>query len=198
MKKVICFCILLFISLLVGCMDSGIEIDPTKTQLYIQYFDGGVGGEWLDKVISRFEEEYAGYEFESGKNGAEIIPIPTKSVMLYTVPNSTYNLYFTEDVDYFTYASQGFFLDISDIVSEKNISSENNTIESKLNEIFKTSLTSIDGNYYAIPHYEFFHSVMYDVDLFEEKKLFFADNRDNGNNGFIIKSDDKRSAGLDG
>ena len=35
-------------------------IDPTKTQLYVGNYDGGVGGKWLDNAAARFEEKQKG------------------------------------------------------------------------------------------------------------------------------------------
>ena len=68
--------ILVFASLFaVGCSNrfgDGEEIDETKTQLRIEYFNGGVGSEWLTKVAERFEAEYANEPFEEGKLGVEI------------------------------------------------------------------------------------------------------------------------------
>ena len=194
--------ILVFASLFaVGCSNrfgDGEEIDETKTQLRIEYFNGGVGSEWLTKVAERFEAEYANEPFEEGKLGVEIILGPSESTDYTAISKSPYNLFFTENIDYFRYAAQGSFLEISDIVRETTLPGETVTLEQKLSDIHRTSLTALDGNYYAVPHYEFFHSAMYDADLFETYGLFYADDRDNGNGGFVKNSSERRSAGPDG
>ena len=56
----------------------------------------------------------------------------------------------------------------------------------------------VDGKYYAIPHYEIFDGINYDIDLFEKENLYFAENKDNGNNGFVLSAADVRSKGPDG
>ena len=201
MKKIIAT-ILVFASLFaVGCSNrfgDGEEIDETKTQLRIEYFNGGVGSEWLTKVAERFEAEYADEPFEEGKLGVEIILGPSESTDYTAISKSPYNLFFTENIDYFRYAAQGSFLEISDIVRETTLPGETVTLEQKLSDIHRTSLTALDGNYYAVPHYEFFHSAMYDADLFETYGLFYADDRENGNGGFVKNSSERRSAGPDG
>ena len=35
-----------------------------------------------------------------------------------------------------------------------------------------------DGKYYGLPHYESFFGIIYDVDMFEEELLYFADEVD--------------------
>ena len=68
---------------------------------------------------------------------------------------------------------------------------------SKLNQQQQDNL-AVDGKYYALPHYETYMGVSYDVSLFESKLLYFSANPDNGNNGFITSKTEKRSMGPDG
>ena len=198
MKKFISCIVVIIICLtsfaLVGCSNGTVEIDKTKTQLYVEYFDGGIGGEWLQKAAKRFEEEYANEVFEPGtdKVGVQIVLNPSTSADFSTLSKSSYNVFFTESVNYFRYASEGLFLDLSDVV-KATLPNESVTLESKLSDAHKTALTAIDGKYYAIPHYEFFHSAMYDKDLFDANLLYYS-----ANGGLISSLSDKKSAGPDG
>ena len=55
-------------------IDTGNKINKDKTQLHVHNFDGGVGTEWLEKDIARFEEKYKNTSFEEGKTGVQIVP----------------------------------------------------------------------------------------------------------------------------
>lgn len=51
-----------------------VTIDKSKMQLYVKYYNGGYGDEWLTKLCSEFEGMYAGVKFSNGKTGVEIVP----------------------------------------------------------------------------------------------------------------------------
>ena len=185
---------------------SGIKIDPKRTQLYVSSHDGGYGSEWLTAASARFEEYYKDVSFEDGKTGVQIIPDTPKVIgtaMLADIKNSRNEVIFTESVYYYDYLAAGAMAEVTDIVSGKNsdlteYGDEGGNIEGKLTEqqiaYYKTS----DGKYYGVPHYAAFMGIMYDVDLFEEKMFYFSADENNGNDGFIVKKNDKRSAGPDG
>lgn len=173
--------------------DPGIEIDTTKTQLYVQYINGAYGQEWMNKLIERFESYYAEESFEEDKVGVQIVPDPTKSIPLNTLSLSPYHVFFAESVNYFNMATKGDFLDISDIVTEKKLPDEEKVIADKLEDAQKSFLPTINDKYYALPFTEAFNSIMYDVDLFDEYGFYFAKA-----GGFIVNDEDERSAGPDG
>lgn len=200
-RKVIAVCTILVTTFIIvlssGCNpnrfeDSGEQLREDMTVLRVEYFDGGVGGEWLKLAAERFEQKYEGVSLEEGKRGLQVFTNPSPSSNFDLLAKSDYNIFFAESVDYFKYASQGLFLDITDVVKSKP-EGEENTIESKLYDAHKTGLTAIDGKYYAIPHYEFFHSAMYDRDLFDDYNFYYADN-----GGFVTSKTDKKSKGPDG
>ena len=202
-KKYLALTTLVLSGLFTSCglrNDSEEQIDETKTQITVYNFDGGIGTDWLYKVKNMFEEKYATTSFEEGKVGAQIFINPQKTNgygTLSTFAGSTNDVMFNEYVRYNDYVSQGLFLDISDIV-ESTADGDTATIGSKLRKEAITSLTAYDGKYYALPHYEVYQGLIYDIDLFDSKKLYFADDQDNGNEGFIIKNTDKKSCGPDG
>lgn len=189
-----------------GGANGGIKIDPNRTQLYVSSHAGGFGSDWLTAASARFEEYYKDTSFESGKTGVQIIPDTPKTIgtgLLADIKNNRNNVIFTESVYYYDYIAAGAMADITDIVSGENsdlteYGDNGGNIEGKLTEqqiaYYKTS----DNKYYGVPHYAAFMGIMYDVDLFDEKMFYFADNENNGNDGFIIRANDKRSAGPDG
>ena len=61
-------------------------IDKNKLQLYVKYYNGGFGDEWLKKLGSEFEAMYDGYDFGGGKVGVQIFPEYTRGQL--TGPSS--------------------------------------------------------------------------------------------------------------
>ena len=206
MKKLISLICLLamLLTILASCgnknpfIDSGEEIDPDKTQLYISNWDGGIGTEWLERAAAAFEARYADYEFEpgSGKKGVQIIIDRNKDNRMETeadMPTSNNAIYFTEKINYYKWAKDGLLLDISDLVLETMSEyGENTTIANKLDSNTNSAL-QVNGKYYGLPHYEVFMGVTYNVDIFDSYLLYF-----NERGGFISNINDKRSAGPDG
>ena len=180
-----------------GCGGNVQEIDTTKTQLYIGNYDGGMGSRWLDEYIKGFEELYKDTPFEDGKTGVEVVPLNDKvmfeaDTIQQSIANSTVNLFFTEGVNYYEFVDDGLLYDISDIV-EADIPGEEESIEAKLSEQ-QRNYYAVDGKYYGLPHYRTFRGIVYDIDLFNEKRLYIkSDGTINGRS-----TDTDLSAGPDG
>lgn len=166
------------------------KLDEQRTQLYVANFDGGVGNAWLEKLKVSFEEAYAEVPFEPGKKGAQLIIDSSKANHLTAIATDSYNVIFAEGVSYNELAASNLLLDISDIVQEVN--TDGKTIESKLTEHQKKSLTAVDGNYYVLPHYEYYAGVTYDRALFNRKSLYIKQG------GGYTNATGNRSAGPDG
>ncbi|MBR4419477.1 MAG: extracellular solute-binding protein, partial [Clostridia bacterium] len=188
-------------------VDSGsgnIIVDENKTQLFVANLQGGIGYEWFRKVIARFEEKFADVVYEPGTKGVQIIPEDeyTTNGRWLLLPTDMYDVYFTENLTYNEYVRKGEILDLTDVIKApaktSPTTSESVTIESKLNADQKAGLTAQNGHYYAIPHYQAFRGLSYDVDLFDDYKLYFAADKDNGNGGFIVRDTDKKSVGPNG
>ncbi len=177
-----------------GCRKEGTAINKNMTQLWVQNYNGGFGSEWLDEAMKSFAEKYANESFEDGKKGVQFMPDYTKSIDK-NLKTSEYEVFFTDSVDYIEGVAAGNFLELTDIM-QTNLPGENKTIEAKLYPEQKEYLTSIDGKYYAIPHYERTSSFIYDIDLFEKEKLYFA--ADKSEYDFILTPTQTRSAGPDG
>ncbi|MBR3864720.1 MAG: extracellular solute-binding protein [Clostridia bacterium] len=187
-----------------GGGDGNIVVDTTKTQLYVANLQGGIGYEWFRKAIARFEEKFADAVYEPGTKGVQIIPEDEYTVngRWLLLPTDMYDVYFTENLTYNEYVRKGELLDLTDVIKApaktSPTTSESVTIESKLNADQKSGLTAQNGNYYAIPHYQAFRGLSYDVDLFNENRLFLAADKNNGNGGFIIRENDVKSVGPNG
>ncbi len=180
--------------------DDSTQVIADKTQLYLTNFDGGVGSEWLTPLIKAFEESEKDNSYEDGKKGVQVQLVTTKEngkTMASTFKGSTIDVMFNEYIPYNSYVSKGNFLAIDDVVTENN-PNDSKKIADKMSEEEKSSLTAYDGHYYAIPHYQVYCGIVYDKDLFADEKLYFADNEENGNNGFVLSATDKRSCGPDG
>lgn len=186
-----------------GCSNdnqSGEKIDKNRTQIYVHNYDGGFGSAWLQTVKTEFEAKYAEAEIENGKRGVQVVIMPEKSQYIkeYAKVNK-YDVFFNEEQFVQELLAAGAMLDITDAVtgSLKDEFGEDATIESKLNSAQK-EYYKVDGKYYALPHYATYSGFYYDYDLFENQNFFFADDAAKSDNGFIIKSTQKKSAGRDG
>lgn len=181
-----------------GCSDPAQKINEKQTQLYVYSYNGGVGNDWLNDTIASFEELYKDTSFEEGKVGVQVIADKAQKVngraMVNTIASSPYDVIFNEYINYNEWVSKGLLLDISDIVAETG--SDGKTIESKLSAERRATLTMHNGKYYAVPHYEAFSGVIYDKDLFDSEKLYYADDKSYGE--FILTANDKKSKGPDG
>ncbi len=173
-----------------GGGNNGGGVDADKTQLYVYCYGGGVGSQWIRKVKTRFESDFADYEFEpdSGKKGVEIVIDDTKDdASLQTITASSNNVFFTEWVDIPALNRSKNTIDISDLVTTplntylEGKTTDTTTIESKLYDETKEFFTFMDadkdgkGEYYGLPHYSHFPSVIYNRQLFDDNKWYFAE-----------------------
>lgn len=207
---------------MVGCADLDVEapnvenvqVDTTKAQLYVANWNGGFGTEWLSNSAKRFEEKYKDVEFIPGTKGVQILISNSKTpagTWLDTADSSINEVFFTEHFTYGDFVSKGAALDITDVVTDELSAStvlqsitgstidmgDTGTVADKLTEQ-QNKYYNVDGKYYALPHYMGSMGIVYDIDLFEDERLYFAADKNNGNNGFIIRDDDVRSNGPDG
>lgn len=181
-KRIVVF-LLCFITLFstVGCVGPGDEdnfvVDTTKTQLRIGNIPGGYGSEWLYALIDRFEKDYAETSFEPGKKGVQCRVEDANKQLIGTMPNSTIQVYFSEYIYVYDLIAAGVLLDITDVVTDELTEfGEDKSIKDKLTAEQDDFLRTSDNKYYAVPHYAGLHGITYDMDLFDEKKLYFAKN----------------------
>lgn len=194
----------------------GEDVDNTKTQLYVGYYNGGLRDKWIDQAVADFEAKYANYSFEPGKTGVQVHVTPDKGLLGASladkVANMQYEVIFTEDVTYYDFIAKGAMKDITSIVQSKASAEESKTIEQKMlwgTDNFFNVGTKENPQYYALPFAACTMNFNYNIDLFEEKGFFFkkgasADDltleqieNDNLQDLFAGKYDEK-SVGADG
>ncbi len=177
-------------------------INTEQTQLYIYNYNAGFGGDWIKTIGKSFSEKYAEYSFEEGKKGVQVIldneDAPPK---VETVANSRDSIFFTENTNYYDFIGQGAMRDITSLVNE-HIADGDASIVDKMNsygswgDFYKTS----ENKYYAIPFHEGMNGMIYDIDLFESKSLYFSKAYDDGATGVArwAGATGERSKGPDG
>ena len=182
LKRLTVFVLVLLLSFsAIGCrQDNGVQIDKTKTQLYVMNYDGGFGHDWLDAVITRFTAATENVEYTPGKFGVQIITDNTKDDginLIKKVKSATINeIFFTGNMVYYEWLSSELMLDITDVVTNPNsFDVDNKTIESKMNKEQK-DFFKYNEKYYALPHGNAYFGINYDIDLFESKQLYYAIN----------------------
>ena len=182
-----------------GCASSSSsneEIDATKTQIWVDHYNGGVGNAWFAPLKARFEAAYADYKL-GDKVGVQVLKSDHKnegSQQIDGVTSSKMDIYFAEKFYYYEGISKNVFLDITDVVTEQN--SDGKTILSKFNPE-QQSFYSYNDKYYAIPHYSYYGGLVYNIDVFEDNLLYFSNNSAI-NGGFITSLTATRSLGPDG
>ena len=177
-------CVVSSFSVLGACTKEEFEIDETKSQLYVGNYKGGMGDRWMTEYVKGFEETYKDTSFEPGKTGVQVLVVPDQlsyaSDTIYnSIEQSEFNIYLSEMMNYNKFAKSGLLYDMTDIV-KATIPGESKTIEDKLTAEQKEYF-NYDGKYYGLPHYRAYSGLIYDIDLFNEKKLYIkADGTING------------------
>jgi ABC-type glycerol-3-phosphate transport system substrate-binding protein len=188
--------------------DVNVSVDESKTQLYIWNYNGGYGTGWLYEAKTRFEEMQKDVSYESGKKGVELIVTGEKpgsaEKSANDIRNSKHEMYFTEGQDYYKlYLGDGngdVIGDITDAITTPNQFDGGKTIASKLTDQQQDYYT-INGKYYGIPHYQGNFGFIYNIDLFEQKDLFFRDGYETAETEdamFVGRGNTVKSVGPDG
>lgn len=152
-----------------GAVGCGGTNDNT-TVISVLNFGGGVGKVWLEKAFERFKAEVGDKSYESGKSGVSIDIEHTTKYTLDDIDTAGYNIYFDQGkVNVQQFAAQNKILNINDIVTAGG----ENSIESKIAADYRSSV-QYNGKYYALPHYEIFPCLTYDIELFDENDLYIA------------------------
>ena len=213
-------CLMMVFALTVGCNrndDFNQKVDKTKTQLYVKYYNGGFGDEWLNKLCAEFEAMYADAHWEEGKTGVQIMKEFTRGQL--SGPNDMKgklnNVYLMENIDYYTFVASGMLLDLSDTIKDYAVTgAETKETDRKIVEKIPQAydeFLNVSEKYYALPLFETSINLNYDIDMFNERGLYFAkgqtaedfteeDFADESKVAslFVDKIDDARSDGPDG
>ena len=208
MKKAIALLLSVFLvtATSVGCGTTDDYVDTNRTQLYLGVFDGGIGTDYLDEIIRRFEEKYADYEY-GGKTGIQVKYYLSKTdyESSRVIANGRYmterDIFIMNGMSYQNLYRSGVVADVTDILTEKVYGADGNLAESgatmsiadKMEPIFEQYLnlgTESQPKYYGMPYSVATMGFVYDKDLFEIKGYYFNTDgnlmcRDGGN---LIKS----------
>ncbi|MDR1094448.1 MAG: hypothetical protein LBL66_09915 [Clostridiales bacterium] len=192
----------------------GEAVDLGKSQLYVGNFDGGVGSVWLEELKAAFEAEYAETSFEENKTGVQVILDKKKAgflgnALLATIGGERDDVFFTEGIKYYDYINKGVLADITDIVTAPlSEYGEEASIAGKMDGQLASYFRTGDGKYYALPFYDAYFGMFYDLDLFDEYGFWLAAGKsaegvDLGDpsrvmNLFVKSARDARAAGPDG
>lgn len=182
-----------------GCnlFGGGVKIDKTKTQLYVGYVESGLGKAWTESLFRRFEEFYATTPFEEGKTGVQIVPHGSKTdydarKLRGKLQGNGQDVMFVES--FFPFELESELLDITDWITEPLTEfDESRSIENKMSTQFIDAHKDEKGKYIAIPWYESYYGIMYDVDLFDSELLYFAPD-----GSFVQSLEDERAYGPNG
>lgn len=189
-----------------GCYAGGAdyeELDPTKTQLYIGNYDGGMKDEWIKVVADKFEQEYADYQFEPDthpeKRGVQVMIDSSMNysgdTLLGNMPYQDQQIYFTHTITYDSFAASGVTLDITDWVTEKVYDENGNMVrgtdgkltsdgatdsivdrmESQFAEYYNVG-SAEQPQYFGLPFAQIVGGIWYDADLFDYWGFYLWDN----------------------
>ena len=162
------------------------EVDPARTQLYVGNYNGGLGWTWLQKAKELFETENPDVQImiDNGKDEYSYTTLKD------TMTTNRQDMYILDDMEYYTFVRLGHFMDITDLVVDGGEASLENRMNATLRDYYKTP----DAKYYAIPSYESFYHMIYDVDLFDEYCLWLNED----GTDFVEDIEEKRYPGISG
>lgn len=177
-----------------GKPDVGTQVDEGKSQLYISTRNSGIGIKWLQNIADEFEKKYANVSFEEGKLGVQIIDEPDTTAhwtgLLSSFGQQKLAVVVDDCVTISAMSEAGVLKDLADVVKgtmdfdvtdkDGNVISigETSTIESKLFTHSQEYLGQ-GGKYYGLPWTLSYPSLPYNATLWEDKLLYFADDKTN-------------------
>ncbi len=200
-KKIFALAIALMVALFAtSCAGLGGQTITGGIEVNVANIGGGVGRKWLDEAIVRYNEE----RVANGKSEVTFNITHEQSIGTSTMNTDDYNVYFIEGAMTKTTIATGMAMNITDIITSTN--RDGKTIDSKIDPSIKEMLTDNNGNYYALPHYEYYPGFSYNIDLFDQNYLYFALDQsgatevetDFGTGYFINQDNMTKSLGNDG
>lgn len=154
------------------------EIDETKSQIHVSYYNGGCSDVWLKQAAKIFTERYAETSFEKDKKGVEFVWNSSKTgtagtTVLSTMNGSQDEIYFTEAVYYPDLLSENLVYDITDVVSAPLTEfGETKSILDKLDDKYVDYYKTKDNKYFALPLMQGYKGFYYNKDVFQDNGLY--------------------------
>ena len=137
----------------VACRHTGGEgeqVDPNRKQIYVGYYNGGMGLDWIYQLKYGFEELYPEYQ---------VMIEPDKEKYSYTnlrtyMPTGKEDIYFTTSIQLVDYMNNDMIADITEAVTTPLTEyGETESIVDKMNPDSRNHYAITDGgstSYYAI------------------------------------------------
>ena len=180
----------------VACKPKGNEIDESKTQLIIGYKSAGYGTTWVENAKKMFEEKFADYSFEEGKTGVQVWVTYGKdeftgATFYDAISGRNEDMYLGADIWNSMYNADNLY-DFSELVKEPLTEfGEEKSIADKVLPFVKETGPWTGGHVWTLPAMAgSFGLTVYDVDLFEEKGYYYAEDGSftTGTEGDVAKS----------
>lgn len=195
MKKFLC--LVLAILLCIACVGCGGSNEVDSDTLYVANFQGGIGRQWLDKVIEAYKKDNPNKKVEVVEKASEF----SDGSLINNIDSYPYDVYFLNDITYSKYVQNGLFADMTNFVTAKQYDKNMNIVESgfgsqsiedNMLDDFKNVYKINNEKYYAIPFFLAAYGLVYDADLFSEKQFYLKDG------GGFTGVDSEKSKGRDG
>ena len=166
-----------------GC--NPIVLDPEdegKFQLKISAYEAGYGTEWLINYKTAFEQAYADYTHPDypEKEGVQISidwnqNASTEILAKLALDTIENHLYFNS-VNPYDLAASGDAYNLTSILQADmaEVGETGKTLEGKIETDYQNYLKAFDGKYYAMPMFETYEGLQYNIDLFERKGFYFV------------------------
>ena len=185
---------------------SGPQIEADKTQLYVGVYEGGLESGSYYKIASEFEKKYEDVSFEEGKKGVQIVYSQGRysDPLSETINGVSEEIFLDTAASALKFHSKDLILDLTDLyASPMNYdfvrkqtdpaNSDGTLFQNKIRDDRLDYFLEDDGKYYGVPGYSQYQGLVYDIDMFEDYNLYFAQG-----GGFVSSSSAPRSAGPDG
>lgn len=186
LSLITCFATTLCVTACGGGGSDSEDVDASKTQFYLGVYDGGLGTDWANKVKAEFEAKYADVEFEpgTGKRGVQVLIRPDKlgyepDTLISNIQSGveTCDVYLTANNQYYKFVQNGVAEDITELLTEKVYDengelSDNGTVSllDRTDDYFVDTFKWKDGKYYGFPFEDSLQGLIYDEDLFNERR----------------------------
>jgi len=209
MKKRLAILPLLLFSV-ASCAGRGndVAISTDKTQLYVGVYTGELESGSLAEIAERFEKKYADYSFEKGKTGVQVVFTDGRfdDSLKDTILDGQEEVFLDTAASSLYLSNLGLLLDLSELYlspmnydlvrktageSNSQTSTFYNLVRADRRDLYR-GIENHDA-FYGVPGFSQYPCIVYDVDLFEEKNLYFKEG-----GGFVSSPSDSKSKGPDG
>lgn len=125
-----------------GCGNKGKKAGNSEKEIEITYWNAGLGREWLDDMVEKFEEKYPEYEIVI--NATASASAVSTSFGMPDVDTTDLYLYIQNDMT-------EYMEPLNDVL-ETTVEGETKTIGEKFQKSYLDSQISSDGNYYMLTY----------------------------------------------